>query len=261
MAKTLVFSISDHVATISFNRPNAMNCFDDVMADELAALTLQVRDDHTIRALLLKGAGALFMAGGDIRLFHARLDKMPAGVKQIVETLNVSINNLMSMPKPVLASVHGSVAGVGVSFMLACDLVIAAEDTKFTMAYSGIGLSPDGGAAFNLPRLVGSKKALEWIFFSEVFTADTALKYGLVNWVVQPNLLDEETKKILLRLAKGPTASYARAKKLVNESWQHTLENHLANEAEAFAACTTTVDFKQGVNAFLEKRKPEFCGQ
>src|SRR5579862_9944684 len=134
MTYTLLFSVTDQIAHISFNRPNAMNSFDDKMADELAALTEEVKNNPSIRAVLLNGTGQLFMAGGDIQFFYHRLDIMPAGVMEIIQKLNISILNLMQMQKPVLASVHGSVAGVGMSLMMACDLVIAAENTKMTLA-------------------------------------------------------------------------------------------------------------------------------
>jgi 2-(1,2-epoxy-1,2-dihydrophenyl)acetyl-CoA isomerase len=144
MSDTMLFSITDHIATISFNRPAAMNSFDKQMGDELLVITDKVRADKSIRAVVLNGAGHLFMAGGDIRFFHENMDVMPEGVMHIVRALNASILNLTQMAKPVIASVHGSVAGVGMSLMMACDLAIAAENTKFTMAYSGIGISPDG---------------------------------------------------------------------------------------------------------------------
>ena len=261
MLQTLLFSVSDHVATISFNRPTAMNSFNKLMADELEALTDQVRLDPSIRALVLNGAGPLFMAGGDIRFFSERLESMPTGIMKIVRTLNASILNLMQMPKPVLASVHGSVAGVGMSLMMACDLTIAAEDTKFTMAYSGIGISPDGGASFNLPRLVGTKKAMEWMLFPDVFDANTAQIHGLVNWVVPSAQLATDTQRRILKLANGPTKSFSHTKRLLNGTWQHSLESQLELEGEAFEACSMTSDFKTGVTEFLNKNKPEFIGK
>lgn len=261
MSETLLFSVTDNIATITFNRPKVMNCFDKTMSDELEILTEQVRSDASIRAVLLNGAGPLFMAGGDIHFFHENIDSMPAGVIQIVRKLNASIANLMQMPKPVLASVHGSVAGVGVSLMMACDLVIAADNTKFTMAYSGIGISPDGGASYNLPRLVGTKKAMEWILLSDLFDAQTAQAYGLINWVVAADKLAEETQRLLKRLAQGPTQSYARSKQLVNNAWKNSLETQLEQEGRSFEACSITTDFKTGVASFLHKKRPEFLGQ
>lgn len=261
MPETLLFSVKDHIATITFNRPTVMNSFNKTMADELEELTEHVRHNDTIRAVQLNGAGQLFMAGGDIHFFYERLETMPDGVMKIVRTLNASIINLMRMPKPVLSSIHGSVAGVGMSLMMACDLVIAAENTKFTMAYSGIGITPDGGASFNLPRLVGPKKTMEWILLSDMFDAQTALTHGLINWIVPPEKLAEETQRLLQRLSNGPTLSYARAKKLVNASWQNSLETQLEKEGYAFEKCSATMDFKNGVTGFLKKNKPEFNGK
>jgi 2-(1,2-epoxy-1,2-dihydrophenyl)acetyl-CoA isomerase len=240
MSDTMLFSITDHIATISFNRPAAMNSFDKQMGDELLVI---------------------FMAGGDIRFFHENMDVMPEGVMHIVRALNASILNLTQMAKPVIASVHGSVAGVGMSLMMACDLAIAAENTKFTMAYSGIGISPDGGAAYHLPRLVGTKKAMEWILMSDVFDASAALAHGLINWVVAPDQFAAETQRLATRMANGPTQSLASAKQLVNESWQLNLESHLEREGRAFERCTTTTDFREGVSGFLKKSKPQFVGE
>lgn len=261
MYETLLLSQSDHVATITFNRPSVMNTFDDVMSIELQAVTEAIQLDQSIRAVLLNGAGPLFMAGGDIQFFYKTLDTMPKGVQKIVRALNASIINLMRMPKPVLASVHGSVAGVGMSFMMAADLVIAAHNTQFKMAYSGIGISPDGGATFQLPRLVGTKKAMEWLLLSDLFDAPTARDAGLINWVVPADQLQDETQKIVRRLQTGPTVSFAKTKRLINETWYNNLESQLEREGEAFTACSKTQDFKAGIKSFLQKKKPEFIGE
>lgn len=261
MYQTVLFSIEDHVAAITFNRPNQMNSFNDVMSEELAEITTMIKSDLSVRAVLLKGAGKLFMAGGDISFFQKKLDRMPEGVQKIVRALNMSILNLMKMKAPVVASVHGSVAGVGMSFMMAADLVIAATTTRFTMAYSGIGVSPDGGASYHLPRIVGSKKAMEWLLLSELFTAEEALKAGLINWAVSENELEMLTNQLILKLSKGPTQAFGQIKQLVNDTWEETLENQLAREGHAFEFCSTTTDFKSGVNCFLEKKQPEFVGE
>lgn len=260
ITKTISLEIKDRIANIIFNRPETMNAFNDVMAEELEKITHQVQIDRTIRAVLLKGAGSLFMAGGDIHYFKENLTRMEEVVMIIVRRLNATIQNLMTMPKPVLACVHGSVAGVGVSLMMACDLVIAAENTKFTMGYSGIGASADGGATFNLPRHVGVKKAMEIALFSDVFDAKTAQALGLLNWVVPDNQLAEQTEKILNRLVHGPTQAYAQIKKLINQSSENDLAKHLELEGKSFAKCAVTEDFKEGVTVFLQKKKPQFKG-
>ncbi|MHB1220463.1 MAG: enoyl-CoA hydratase/isomerase family protein [Gammaproteobacteria bacterium] len=261
MSETVLLSITGPIARISFNRPTAMNAFDKQMADELEAITNQIKNDTHIRAVLLNGNGPLFMAGGDIRFFHEAIDRMPEGVIKIVRTLNASIMNLMQMAKPVLASVHGSVAGVGLGLMMACDLVIAADNTKFTTAYSGLGVSPDGGISFNLPRIVGTKKAMEWLLLPDLIDAQTAATQGLINWVTPADTLIDKTTHLLERLAQGPTGSYANIKRLVNTSWDNSLAQQLEHEGKAFEESSMSDDFKLGVSAFLQKAKPAFTGK
>lgn len=261
MYETLQYTTTESIARIAFSRPQHMNTFNDVMARELVDVTEKIKSDSNIRAVLLHGSGHLFMAGGDISFFLNQLDRMPDCVMDIVNQLKTSVMNLMYMQKPVLASVHGSVAGVGMSLMMACDVVLAAQETKFNLAYSGIGISPDGGASYHLPRIVGVKKAMELLMFSDVFDTQTALSLGLINWVTPQSSLILETEKILHRLSQGPTQSYAQIKKLVHQSWETPLESHLLHEGEGFAHCSTTQDFKTGIQAFLKKQKPEFLGK
>lgn len=260
MSNTILFESQGPVATITFNRPDAMNCFNHIMAEELVSIINTVRLDDNIRVVVLKGAGPLFMAGGDIKFFHDHIDEMPLPVNSVVRAVNASIINLMTMPKPVVASVHGSVAGVGVSFMLAADLAIAAEETKFTTAYSGIGACPDGGITYNLPRIVGTRKALELLMLSELFDAKKALEYGIVNQVVPLAQLEETVKKVVLRLANGPTQSLAQIKRLINQP-ESSLPAQLENEGKGFEKCSASKDFKTGTAAFLNKQRPEFIGK
>lgn len=261
MLQTLLFEVTDNIATLTFNRPDAMNALNQQMADELALVTEQILLDDGIRAVLIKGNGDLFMAGGDIRFFYEALDKMPANVLPIVRQVNASILNLAQLPKPVLACVHGSAAGIGMSFMLAADMVIAANNTKFTTAYTKIGLTPDGGLSYTLPKIVGAKKAMELFLLSELFDAKTAYELGLVNWLVEPANLACEAERIIKKLAVGPTKSYATIKQLVGHALEGSLVQQLEAEAKAFVASTATVDFKQGVTAFVTKAKPEFKGE
>jgi 2-(1,2-epoxy-1,2-dihydrophenyl)acetyl-CoA isomerase len=194
-------------------------------------------------------------------MFHANLTKMPALVREGAPELHRAILALRRAPKPVLASVHGAVAGAGVSVMAAADLAIAADGTKFTMAYSRLGTSPDGGATWSLPRLLGMRKALELILLSDAIDAREALGLGLVNWVVGAEQLAAETASIARRLAQGATAAFAEIKQLLNQSYDQTLAAQLNAEVEAFARCAGTRDFAEGVTAFVEKRKPLFKGE
>lgn len=175
--------------------------------------------------------------------------------------LHHAILALRRAPKPVLASVHGAVAGAGVSLMAAADLAIAAEGTKFALAYSRIGTSPDGGATYFLPRLIGVRKALELMLLADPIDAQAALRLGIVNWVTGAERLASETESIARRLAQGATLAFAETKRLVNQCHDQTLAAQLNAEVEAFARCAATRDFAEGVAAFVEKRKPNFKGQ
>lgn len=261
MNDTILLSITNNIAVLTFNRPEAMNSLNAEMAAELSAKTEQILFDNTIRAVLLRGAGNLFMAGGDIRFFQQTMDTMPKGVLNLVRLVNGIIANLLQSPKPVLACVHGSVAGIGMSFMMAADLVIAGANTQFTMAYSKLGISPDGGATYFLPKIVGHKKAMELALLSEVITANQAQDLGLINWLVPEDQLEEKALQLLNKLANGPTQAYAHTKQLMQQSANNSLAQQLDAEAFAFAHLSQTTDFRSGVTGFLNKTKPEFVGK
>jgi 2-(1,2-epoxy-1,2-dihydrophenyl)acetyl-CoA isomerase len=165
------------------------------------------------------------------------------------------------MAKPVLASVQGACAGAGFSILCAADLAVAADKARFSLAYAGIGASPDGGSTHFLPRLVGYKKAMELTLLPELFDAGTARALGLVNWVVPADQLAEETDRIARRLAEGPTRAYGEAKRLMNHSLERSIETQMEEELAAFARCAQTRDLAEGVAAFVEKRKAQFRGE
>ena len=179
---------------------------------------------------------------------------------ELAGELHHAIIALRDAAKPVLASVHGAVAGAGMSLLAAADLAIAAADTKFTLAYSKIATSPDGGSTYFLPRIVGTRKALELMMLSDTFDADAALDVGLVNWVVPAADLAAATDKLVRRLVSGPTVAYGETKALVNRTFERPLAAQLDAEAQAFARCARTRDLAEGVTAFVEKRKPNFEG-
>ncbi|HSD99578.1 MAG TPA: enoyl-CoA hydratase-related protein [Burkholderiales bacterium] len=261
MNETVLYSVVDGVATITLNRPQVLNAVDARMIVQLRAACERAAHEAAARAVVLRGAGPAFLAGGDVAYFRANLARMPALVREGGMELNNAVLALRRAPKPVLASIQGAVAGAGVSLMAAADLAIAAEGTKFTIAYSRIGTSPDGGATHFLPRLVGARKALELMLLSDTFDAQMALKLGLVNWVIGAEQLGSETEAIARRLALGPTQAFGETKRLVNESPDQALAVQLEAEIEAFARCAGTRDFGEGVTAFVEKRKPVFKGQ
>ncbi len=250
------------VCTITLNRPAALNALNQALTVGLRDAVLAAEQDQAVRCLVIRG-GEHFMAGGDLKWFDELVrSRAPAQnrveFERFVGEVHTIIVSLRRMPKPVLASVRGAAAGFGMSLMMACDLVIAADNAYFSLAYTLIGASPDGGSTFALPRIVGAKKAMEIALLAERFDAASAERLGLVNRVVPATSLDEETAKLAARLATGPTAVYARTKQLLNASLNASLESQLQREAEAFAQSASEPAFAEGVRAFTEKRKPQW---
>ena len=259
MSEVVKLSVAGGVATIALNRPHVMNAMDGEMMQQLRPVAEAVEKDSAVRAVVLRGEGAAFMAGGDVAVFHRHLAELPELIVTWGREMHAAFLALRRMGKPVLASVHGAVAGAGFSLMCAADLAIAASDTRFTLAYANIGASPDGGSTYFLPRLVGYKKTMELIMLPDRFDAETARQHGLVNWVVPGDKLAEETARIAQRLAAGPTHAYAQAKRLVNQSLD-PMAAQMEQELQAFSRCARGADLKEGVSAFVEKRKPVFKG-
>ena len=256
----------DAVATITLNRPHALNALNRELTVSLREAVFAAEHDADVRCLVLRGAGEHFMAGGDLKWFRSLAEGRSAAENRVqfegfIHEVHPLIVSLKRMPKPVLAAVRGAVAGFGMSLMMAADLVLAADNAYFTLAYTLIGVSPDGGSTFSLPRIVGQKKAMEIALLGERFDAAAAERLGLVNRVVPAASLDSQTGKLAARLAAGPTRVYGRTKALINASLDASLDVQLQREAEAFAASASEADFQEGLAAFVEKRKPRFGGR
>jgi 2-(1,2-epoxy-1,2-dihydrophenyl)acetyl-CoA isomerase len=263
--ESVLLDVEDGVATVTLNRPEALNALDLIMAEGLAGAMARCEDDPAIRAVVLRGTGPAFMAGGDLKTFAALLGE-PRGTRraffeQLIQQVHQGILAMRRMPKPIVAAVHGPAAGFGVSLVLACDLALAAEEAVFTLAYSLIGTSPDGGSTFHLPRAVGVKRAMEIALLGDRFPAADAARIGLINRAVPAAALAAEVETLARRLAAGPTHAYGRTKALINASFERPIEQQLQAEVESFAACALTRDFAEGVSAFLAKRRPEFHGE
>ncbi|MFQ5534919.1 MAG: enoyl-CoA hydratase/isomerase family protein [Sphingomonadales bacterium] len=263
-ASAILLELSGGVATLTFNRPGELNTLSPQLRTAFIEAVAQLETLDDLRCLVIRGAGPAFMAGGDIKGYYKRLDgdrsKLRDDLRHRIGAMNSAIVSLRNLPIPVVASVHGAVAGAGLSLMMACDLVIAADETVFTLAYSRIGVSPDCSGSFFLPRILGLRKAMEIALLGDRFDAATAHDLGLVNWVVPTAQLAGETDKLAIRLAASPTRALATTKALLNQSFDTALEAQLGAEAIGFGDCVMSDDFAEGVRAFVEKRKPIFSG-
>jgi len=256
---------ADGIVTATLNRPQARNALSDEMVRTLDETFTAGERDAAVRAYVIRGAGDHFMAGGDVKKFYANRSKPPeqrrAEIERSVHQLHLLVYKMRRAPQPIVASIRGGVAGFGMSLMMACDLAIAAEDAFFTLAYCHIGLSPDGSSTWSLPRIVGTRKAMELALLGERFPAAEALRLGLINKVVPVAALEEETAKLAKRLAAGPGRAYAHTKRLLDASLGNSLESQLQMEGVAVADCMASEDLNEGVTAFVEKRAPRFTGR
>lgn len=255
---TIHLTLANGLATIVFDDPATLNALGAPQITELNRLTERIAAEPDVRVLLLRAEGPAFGAGGDVASFRPGKADTPALLREIGRQLNPMILRLHTLPAIVLAAVHGAVAGGSVGLMNAADLVIAAQGTRFNMAYARLGASPDAGNSWLLPRLAGTRKTLEWLLLSDSFDADTARSFGLVNWVVPAEELADATAKLVARLLAGAHGSQRRIKRLLHQSGTTPLAQQLDDEIEQFAQATASADFAEGVAAFLQKRAPRF---
>ena len=246
------------VVTLRFNRPKALNAVDVPMAQAFLQAARDLAGDSSVRAVVLCGAGKGFMAGGDLATLSA--NPRQAAV-ELIGPLHEALTVLAGIDAPLIAQVHGVAAGAGMSLMLHADFVIAAEGTRFSLAYVNIGASCDVGASWALPRLVGLRRALEIAMLGETLESAQALQLGLLNRVVPAAELDAEVKALAQRLAKGPTVALGRLRRLMRESFDRDLPAQLAAEAAGFIQCAQTEDFRIGIDAFFAKQPAQFVGR
>ncbi|THF62934.1 enoyl-CoA hydratase [Pseudothauera nasutitermitis] len=263
MTDTVLLDIDQGIATLTLNRPAALNALSVEMMQDLHEATARLAAATDVDVVVISGAGEHFMAGGDLKDFARNLHLSPEERLEVFRAMieryiNPTVLLLQGLPQPVVARVRGACAGFGLSLMMGCDLVVCADDAVFTTAYSSIALSGDGGASYFLPRQVGRRKAAELLLLAERFDAQEALRLGLVSRVVPATELDAETARLAARLRAGPRHTYAEIKRLLADSHDAALEAQLRAEGGAFARCAANADFAEGVTAFLEKRKPSF---
>ena len=258
---SLIYEVTDGVATLTLNRPDAYNALNLALGRDLFHATLEADEDRTVRCIVITGAGKAFCAGGDVKDFADHPDRIGILVKELTTYLHGSVSRLARSPKPVIMAVNGIAAGGGMSLALAGDLVVAAESAKFTMAYSRIAASPDGSSSYFLPRLIGLRRALELHYTNRVLGAREAMEWGLVNRVHPDAEFGSAVSALARELAQGPTLAFGRAKLLVHQSTQESLETQMELEAQAIAASGHTEDFRNGVTAFARKQPAAFKGR
>ena len=253
-----VFNIEGPVATITFNRPDVYNSFNKEMAFAVQDHLNECQARQDIRAVVLTGSGKAFCAGQDLAEV-ANLDD--EALLRIVETYyNAITKQIRDLEKPVIAAVNGVAAGAGANIALACDVVIASEKASFIQAFSKIGLIPDSGGTYTLPRLIGMQRASALMMLGDKVSAAEALSMGMIYKMFPVDEFAEAVNSIAATLGNMPTKGLAYTKKLLNASFRHSFEEQLGLEAQYQQRAAQTADYKEGVAAFIEKRKPEFSG-
>ncbi|HAG07426.1 MAG: Enoyl-CoA hydratase/carnithine racemase [Clostridia bacterium 62_21] len=239
-----------------------MNAVDPETARELVTALEQCRGESKIRVVIVTGSGGAFCAGGDLKYCSRFLGSNPVEpIRELTDCFHRIILDIRILPKPVIAAVNGVAAGGGMSLALACDLRIAAADAQFRQAYTGVGLVPDAGWSLWVSLLSGFGRASEMLFLDPVIDAGQALQMGLVHKVVAPGELAEETSRLGARLAEGPARAHALAKAALNRGLLGALEYQLEVERQGVLQAAGTRDFREGLTAFLEKRRPRFLGE
>ena len=257
---TLKYEVQDHVATITFNRPDAANALDMQMGRDLMAASIKASEDRAVRAVVITGAGKMFSAGGDLKSFAAQGDALPSHLKEVALYLHAAISRFVRMDAPVIAAVNGAAGGAGMSLCLFADIVLAAESAKFTLAYTRAGLSPDGGSTYFLPRIVGLRRALELALTNRVLSASEAREWGIVTRIVPDAALQDEARALARQLAAGATGALGAAKRLLHHSSSESLETQMELEAQAIAERARGADAREGIAAFIAKRPANFRG-
>lgn len=258
---SVILDLDGPIATIRFNRPQSLNALDLDGFQAFGDAVARLGEHECLRLVVIRGEGKAFMVGADLATVAGELDTAAETVTAMIDALHPAIVALGQLPVPVIAAVRGAVAGAGLSLMMGCDFTVADENTRFSLAYSRIGASLDGGGSWMLPRIVGRRKALEIALLADPFDAATALRLDLVNEVAAHDEFEAVLDRWCDRLANGPTHSYGRIKALLAASSTNDFATQLDVERAAFASCAATEDFREGVTAFVEKRPARFRGR
>ncbi|MEG6584652.1 enoyl-CoA hydratase/isomerase family protein [Dendrosporobacter sp. 1207_IL3150] len=256
--KAVLLSNDDGIATITLNRPSALNSINKLLADELIECLNLVKNDNSVKTIILTGSGKAFCAGGDLSYIENLKDIIEA--RSFIAQVGQFVSIIMEMDKPVIAMVNGVAAGAGFNLALACDIIFCADSARFAQSFAKVGLIPDCGGMYLLPRIVGLHKAKELMFTADLIDAKTAHSLKLVNRVCANESLEEETKAFAKKIADSAPIAVGLIKKTLNRYDTMTLNSLLEHEADMQAYCLQTQDHKEGVSAFKEKRMPSFKG-
>jgi 2-(1,2-epoxy-1,2-dihydrophenyl)acetyl-CoA isomerase len=255
----ILFSCHNSVATIILNRVEVLNALDLKLAEALKMWLVKAGQDPEVRAIILTGNGRAFCAGGDLRFAMTVSPETPGDAfLALTRILHTCIQEIRTVPKPVIAAINGPAAGAGLFLALACDLRVMADSAYLKQSNTSYGLSIPAGGTFTLPRLVGVARALEIIMFDEPIPAGRALELGLVNKVVPQTALLNEVRELAHRVAQMPIVTLGRVKRLMNQTFYTSLEDQLESERQEIAASANSVEGREGISAFLEKRQPNY---
>lgn len=256
--ETLIFDKRDAIVTITLSRENNANGINAQLANELASAAHECEQDNSIKAVILTGSGRFFCAGGDVKAMAAYGDQIEEKMHSLATALHKATVSFANMRPPLIVAVNGAAAGAGFSMAIMGDLVVASQSATFMMAYTSIGLTPDGGASFYLPRIVGLRKAQELMLCNRALNAEEALEWGLINRVVAPEALMETAKQLAQNFCNGASQANHKVQQLLMASWGNSLEAHLDLEARYISESSAGKDGREGIGAFVEKRPAKF---
>jgi 2-(1,2-epoxy-1,2-dihydrophenyl)acetyl-CoA isomerase len=248
------------IATLTLNRPTVGNSINLSLARSLMEASIACDDDDAVRCVVLTGAGKLFCGGGDVRSFAEAGPKFPAFIQEVLSYLHVAIVRFLHMNKPLVTAINGPAAGAGFSLALLGDIALAARSASFVLAYGSIGLSPDGGSTWMLTRLVGLRRAQELAITNKRISSEEAAQMGLVTRIVEDAALRDEVRTVSAQLASAATGALGRTRNLLLQSFEASLEAQLEAESRAMVESSRSAESREGIGAYLEKRKPNYDG-
>ncbi len=260
--RTVLLDFKDGVATLRLNRPDKGNAIDPDMAADLAEAATQISERADVRAVLIAGSGPNFTVGGDLGVFaETAREQLPNRLRRMIDSYHLAIERLTSIDAPVVAAVRGGAGGGGLGLLYAADIVVAADDARFALGYGALGLTADGGNTWFLPRMVGMRQAQQLFLLNRRLTAQEALAFGLVSRLAPSDAVEAEAAALAANLAVGPTRAYGAVRRMLRQSFETGLSDQLEAEKESIVAASRSNDAREGIAAFVAKRRPQFRGE